>query len=201
MSRYPIAILTWCASLGIAFSNPSLTTKVSRIDGLPDRLLKVGAIEQLTKLDGKSVDLAPALTALGCRLEEGETILYHAPSGSLICNLRVNNHELVKELVDSLYRTDNLVATMRAYIDMIEPLSGNDRLKVLRSVGFLPDPLVASMLAEASLDAGKKDKQELDRKTLALLDITLDKMRRQLAVMETPNAEQAAPSDIGKPPK
>ena len=193
MSRYPIAILVWCALNGIVFANPSLTTKVSRIDGLPARILKVGGIAQPVKSDVKSVDLAPALAELGCRFEEGESIIYHAPSGNLIRNLSENNHELVDRIVDGLYRTDNLLATLHAYIDLMEPLTGYERLKVLRRVGFLPDPLVASMAGEASLEASDKDRQEVDQKTLALLNIALDRMKRQIAIMESPRTVQVVP--------
>ncbi|MCX6872200.1 MAG: hypothetical protein NTW21_00090 [Verrucomicrobia bacterium] len=201
MSRNVIAILVWCALNGIAFANSSLTTKVSRIDGLPARLLKVGGIDRLIKADVKSVDLAPALAALGCQFEEGESAFYHAPSGSLVRNLSQQNHELVDRIVDGLYRTDNLLATLRVYVDLMEPLSGDERLKVLRRVGFLPDPLVASMAGESSLEVSDKDRQEIDRKTLALLNIALDRMKRQIAVMEIPRTEQAAPSDGAKLPK
>lgn len=189
MSRNVIAILVWCALNGIAFANPSLTTKVSRIDGLPARLLKVGGIDRLIKADVKSVDLAPALAALGCQFEEGESAFYHAPSGSLVRNLSQQNHELVDRIIDGLYRTDNLLATLRVYIDLMEPLSGDERLKV------------ASMAGESSLEVSDKDRQEIDRKTLALLNIALDRMKRQIAVMEIPRTEHAAPSDGAKHPK
>lgn len=199
MSRYFIAVLVWCALSGIIFAYPSLTTKVSRIDGLPARLLMLRDIDRLIKLDVKSVDLAPALTALGCHLEEGESIMYHAPSGSLVRNLSEDNHELVDRIVDGLYRTDNHLATMHVYLDLMEPLSRGKRLQVLRRIGFFPDPLVASMAGKSPLAGSDKERQELDRKTLALLDIALDRMKSQIAVMESPRTEQAAPSGGDKP--
>lgn len=197
MSRYliVIVILGWCALDGIASANPSLTTKVSRIDGLPARLLKAGGIDRPIESEVKAVDLAPTLAGLGCQFEEGESIIYHAPSGNLIRNLSENNHELVDRIVDGLYRTDNLLVTLHAYIDLMEPLSSDERLHVLRRVGFLPDPLVASMAGEITLEVSDKDRQEIDRKTLALLNIALDRMKRQIAVMETPRTEQVAPSN------
>ena len=179
------SILVGCALIGTAFSHPSLTMKVSRIDGLPARLLKVGGMDRPIEPDVKSVDLAPALADLGCQLEKGESIMYHAPSGSLVRNLSGHNHEFVDEIVDRLYRTDNLLLTFRVYMDLMEPLSGEDRLKVLRRVGFLPDPLVASMAGDASQAANDKERQDLGKKTLALLDIALDRMKRQIAVMES----------------
>ena len=198
-----MAILIWCAANGGAFANSSLTTKVSRIDGLPARLLKMEGIDLIMKSDAKTVDLAPALSALGCSLEEGESIIYHAASGSLIRNLSENNHELVDRIVDGLYRTDNLLASMRAYLDLMEPLSGDERLKALKRVGFLPDALVASMAIETSLAEGVEDRQELNRKTLELLNIALDRMKRQIAVMESPRTEvgagQAAAAPESKP--
>ena len=192
MTRYFLTIIAWCALNTFAFANSSLITKVSRIDGLPARILKAGGIDRTLLSDGKSIDLAPALKAMGCIIEDGETIIYHAPSGTLLRNLSERNNGIVDEIIENLCRTDNLLATFRVYIDLLEPLSGVERLKVVRRIGFLPDALVSSLVAETSSVEGDKAKQELDRKTLAVLNIALDRMKQQLAVIQIPRTEQSA---------
>jgi len=199
MKRHLLTIITWCISNGFVSASPSLTTEVSRIDGLPARLLAATDLHRDPLAGDKSIDLIPALKAMGCSIEDGETALYHAPSGSLLRNLSVENHRILKEIIDNLYRTDNLLVTYRAYMNLLEPLSSEERLKVVKRVGFLPDPLVSSMVAETQRLNSDESGQEADRKTLALLNIALDHMKHQIAVMENSKAEQAAPSDGDKP--
>jgi hypothetical protein len=199
MRRYLLTIIAWCTLSGFVSAYPSLTTEVSRIDGLPARLLAETDLHRDLLPGDKSIDLIPALKAMGCSIEAGEMALYHAHSGTLVRNLSEENHKFLKGIIDNLYRTDNLLATYRAYIDLLEPLSSEERLKIVKRVGFLPDPLVSSMVAQTRSAESGEERLESDRKTLALLNIALDRMKRQIAVMENSKAEQAVPSDGDKP--
>jgi|GEM_PF-6857674 len=201
MTHYLLIIIAWCTLNELLPANPSLTTNVSRIDGLPARILKGSGIDRDLLSDAKSIDLAPALKAMGCRIEDGETIFYHAPSGTLLRNLSEEHHRIVNEIIDNLYRTDNLLTTYRVYIDLLEPLSGDERLKLVKRVGFLPDPLVSSMVSETKSAEGGEGALEQNRKTLALLNIALDRMKRQIAVMENSETERTAATGGGNSKK
>jgi hypothetical protein len=198
MKRSLLTIIAWCTLNGFVSASPSLTTEVSRIDGLPARLLAATDLHRDLLGGDKSIDLIPALKAMGCNIEDGETALYHAPSGSLLRNLSEENHRVLKEIIDNLYRTDNLLVTYRAYMDLLEPLSSEERLKVVKRVGFLPDPLVSSIVATTRAAENNEARLESDRKILALLNIALDRMKHQIAVMENSKAEQSAPSGGAK---
>lgn len=194
MKRHLLTIIAWFTLNSFVSAYPSLTTEVSRIDGLPARILATTDIHRDLLSGDKSIDLIPALKAMGFSIEAGEMAIYNAQSGTLVRNLSEENHRLLKETIDNLYRTDNLLITYRAYLDLLEPLSNEERLKVVKRVGFLPDPLVSSLIAKARPVESEEKKLELDGKTLALLNIALDRMKHQLAVMENPREGQAVPS-------
>jgi hypothetical protein len=197
MNRHLILLSAWFLSALHLIAYPSLTTKVSHIDGLPARLLSTGDFDPDLIPAGRSIDLAPALRVMGCAIVDGETIIYLASSGTLLRNLSEDNHRIVDEIVDTLYRADNMVETCRAYIDLLEPLAAEERLKVVNRVGFLPDPLVASMVekrrlvrAAKPLEASKEELSRLDRATLAVVDIAIDRMKKQLATLKSLETEQ-----------
>jgi hypothetical protein len=166
---------------------------MSRIDGLPARILTVMDIRPYLLPGDKCFDLIPAFKEMGFNIVAGETAIYHAESRSLLRNLSEENHQRLKEVIANLYRTDNLLHTYRVYLDLLEPLTGEERLKVVKRIGFLPDPLVSSLIAETREVTSDEWRQESDRKTLALLNIALDRMKSQIAVMEAAKTEQTAP--------
>lgn len=197
MNRHLILSLAWFLSAIHLVANPSLTARVSQIDGLPARLLTAGGVAPDLIASAKSIDLVPALKAMGCTIEEGESIIYHAPSRSLLRNLSETNHGIVDDIIETLYRTDNMVRTCRAYIDLLDPLAGEERLRVVNHVGFLPDPLIASMVEKTRLARAAKpsatDTEELrrlDKATLVIVGIALERMKKQLTALESLETEQ-----------
>jgi hypothetical protein len=198
MKRSLLTIIAWSTLNGFVSAHSSLTFEVSRIDGLPARILAATAVRPHLLPGDKCFDLIPAFKEMGFNIVAGETAFYYGESRTLLRNLSEENHQRVKEVIDTLYRTDNLLVTYRAYLDLLEPLSNEDRLKIVKRVGFLPDPLVSSLIAEPRSVESDEERLESDRKTLALLNIALDRMKRQIAVMEAPKAEPA-PSSGAKP--
>lgn len=176
---------------GSILAHPSLTLRVSTIDGLPERLLGE-AFDRNEILSGSGViDLAPALAANGCDIEEGESIVYIAATGTLIRNLDKIDHELVEQILDNLYRKDNLIATYTMYVDLLEKSSKEERLEIVSRIGFLPDPLVASLLNEIRMTSVEDPKPqeaarvEKLREALAeLIEIALPRLQQELAVMD-----------------
>ena len=49
-------------------------------------------------------------------------------------------------VIRELYRHEETVATCRAYLALLEPMSPDKRMHTVMRIGFLPDPLVASVV-------------------------------------------------------
>lgn len=214
MKVIPFIAIVWSIAISAAIANASLYLKASRIDGLPSRLLELGVLGKGLASSHTAIDLAQPFREIGCNIEDGCTIIYHPGTGMLIRNLDENSHKIVDEFLDGLYRVDNLLATSRAYCELLEPLSTKDRLQTVMRIGFLPDPLVASMIdqirrlkpipnvavdpfAKADTKPRQLSNEEVERiarlekATSLILDIALERLRKQVAAMDVIKAESA----------
>jgi len=213
MKSCTLIIVIWSLVISNAFTHPSFTTKVSRIDGLPWRLIEGGALAKTPNPD-RAVDLAPAFKEMGCNIKEGNTIIYAA--GILIRHLDDDSHKIVDEIIETIYRSDNLLATCRAYYELLEPLSSENRLRTVMRIGFLPDPLVASMINEIqrikpASDSNLNPKQlsakevekirRLEIATSSILDIAIGRLKSQVSAMDLLKSEQAADGKTPEAPQ
>ena len=200
-------------------ASEDLYLKVSRLDGLPYRLLESRLLAKDLASSKGPIDLTPVFNEIGCNVPEGGSVLYN--SGGLVRNLDKESHDRVDQIIESLYRTDNLIASGRAYCKLLEPLSAEDRFRTVMRIGFLPDPLVASILDEiratqaltkASDDFTKpapppkplseeetERLRRLEKTASAVLEISMRRLKDQLAVTDSNKAEQVAPSDRDTP--
>ena len=122
-------------------------TKSVRVDGLPIRLNETGWLSEAIESDSPTIHLSePFSKALGIKIPEGNFVLYHVPTGNLICHLDEKSHDLVDHVIRELYRHEETVATCRAYLALLEPMSPDKRMYTVMRIGFLPDPLVASVV-------------------------------------------------------
>ena len=221
MKKYSILAIAWVILTLAAFGN-GLDWKVIQIDGLPLYLTETRAIDSKDLASGKGpIDLSSTFRQMGVNIPEGGFILYSG--NSLICNLDQQNHGLVDTLIQAIYRTDNLIATWRAYYKLLEPMSAEDRLSTVERIGFLPDPLVASILCKIRLIRSLPEPQpkdpfaeqdpppakplsteeiarlkHLEKTATDLLEISLRRLKEQLATIDAGKAEQKAED---KPPK
>ena len=190
----------------LARADEELYMKVSKIDGLPARLIESRALTKEIASSKEPIDLAPAFREIGLNIPQGGAIFYD--HGVLLRNLDRSNHDLVDSFVEHLYRNDNQIAACRAYYNLLELLSPEDRFRTAMRIGFLPDPLVASTLDEIrSLRAEKavsidpfaqlsppKPKQltdeenarlkRLEKTASALLEISIRRLKEQLSAID-----------------
>ena len=78
MKRSLLTIIAWSTLNGFVSAHSSLTFEVSRIDGLPARILPTTGIRPDLLPGNESFDLIPAFKEMGLNIVEGETALYHA---------------------------------------------------------------------------------------------------------------------------
>ena len=206
--------LLFCLLAPFASAHSDFSYKVVRIDGLVPRLADLQVISK-TPAQDRSIDLSDAFRKLGVSIPEWASVVYHPGSGSLICNLEPTGHDLVQQIIESIYETDNLIGAYRAYQELLEPLSSEDRLRTALRIGFIPDPLVAQLIreiqylrspadpppadpfedgkpkAEAKKASDPQSKEEeaariaaLEKKTSKLLDISLLRLKEQLATLD-----------------
>ena len=200
-------------------ASEDLYLKASRFDGLPSRLLESRLLAKDLASSKGPIDLTPVFREIGCNVPEGGSVLYN--SGWLVRNLDNESHDRVDQIIQKLYRTDNLIASGRAYCKLLEPMSAEDRFRAVMRIGFLPDPLVASLLDEiratqaltkASDDLPKSAPppkplseeeavrlRRLEKTASAVLEISMRRLKDQLAITDASKAEQVAPSDGDKP--
>lgn len=194
--------------------------KVSRLDGLPYRLLESRLLAKDLASSKGPIDLTPVFNDIGCNIPEGGSVLYD--SGGLVRNLDKESHDRVDQIIGSLYRTDELIASGRAYYKLLEPLSAEDRFRTVMRIGFIPDPLVASMFDEIraihALEKPNNDPRlpthdpfeetsptpkplsedetarlrRLEKTASALLEISIRRLQEQLAVADAGKAQASA---------
>lgn len=221
MKAFTVITLLMGLVMSVTRASEDLHMKASRLDGLPYRLLESRWLAKDLATSKGPIDLTPVFNEIGCNVPEGGSVLFD--SGILFRNLDKHSHDRVDQIIGSLYRTDELIASGRAYYKLLEPLSAEDRFRTVMRIGFLPDPLVASMLDEIRAtqaltkplpDAGDpfaesspakplSDEEiarlrRLEKTASALLEISMQRLKDQLAVADAGKAEQ--PAD-GKAPE
>ena len=202
----------WTVLTAAASGSEDLYIKVMQLDGLPLHISEVRAMERKDHASGKGpIELSSAFRRMGCDI----------PEGGVICNLDEHSHGLVNTIIQSFYHTENLVATWRAYYNLLEPLSADERLRTVTRIGFLPDPLVASVVAKIrtvrSLPVPEVDPfapdapppkplnaeelaqlKNLEKTASDLLEISMRHLKEQLAVIDAGKAKQKS-ADINLP--
>ncbi len=135
-----------CLTAALPASEDDYTNSI-QVDGLPIRLSETGWLSEAINSDSPTIHLSePFSKVLGLEIPEGNFILYYVPTGNLISRLDKKTHELVDHVIRQLYHHDQMVATCRAYLGLLEPMPPEKRVQTVMRVGFLPDPLVASVV-------------------------------------------------------
>lgn len=189
------------------------------VDGLPFRLSTVGIISQELAPGAKTIDLGEFCKQSGIRVPENGYVLYESGRGMLLSRLDHQNQDKLDDLITYLYRGEELPAVCRAYHDMFAPLTNEKRLERVLQIGYVPDPLIAALAnrlsafkkpisipqkdpfapdVEVPRKFTEKDIQQikiLENQITALLEISLQRLKQQLEVLD-----EAAPQPSSKQP-
>ena len=196
----------WLALMSWAAAHSDLSTKVSELSGLPERLAEL-ALRQSPpdKEKGDVMDLTEEFKNLGVRIPEQGIIVYSP--GTLACRLDPKAHEQVTKLLDALYHHDRMIASCRMYVKLLKPMPPEERLKTVMRIGYLPDPLLMQSVGELHglrglprtqvdpfdptaapivnplTDKDRTRINELEALVPKLLDISLKRLEEQLALL------------------
>lgn len=133
-----------------ALASSDIHTRVIELDGLPLRLsdgLKIDISEDKFNEYG-SINMDSYFMDLGVDVPLECLIFYSASSGTLVARLTKEGHLLLDTALAYLYRHDNQVAIIRAYVTQLQALSDEERLAMVLNIGFMPDPLISSFISK-----------------------------------------------------
>ncbi|MCF6312959.1 MAG: hypothetical protein L3J39_10960 [Verrucomicrobiales bacterium] len=137
-------------SQSLLLASSDIYTRVIELNGLPLHLadgLQINLNENDVNEYG-SIDMAPYFESMGVNVPKGCMIIYNASSRGLVARLSEQDHLLLDTALTYLYRHDNLLAITKAYLDQLLPLSDKERLTKVLSIGFMPDPLISSLISK-----------------------------------------------------
>lgn len=216
MNFHPLSAAASLLLISIAAGSEDLYLKAARVDGLPLRLAELRIIRQEATAAKRYIDLSAVFEPQGIKLPEGGFIHYDTTSGWLTRRLDKHRHDAVDSLLENLFRADQATATCRAYVALLEPLSPPERLRMVMKIGFVPDPLLASFIDRIRqlkavvvpnddpfgepvappkpLDAAELRRvKQLEQTVSAMLEISMQRLKSQLAVVDAMDPESAAP--------
>jgi hypothetical protein len=205
--KLPVTLLmAFCFPAIHLLGNEDIYCRTQWIDGLPLRLAEHDLAEANATPGTKTIDLSDLCKKSGISIPQGGSVLYHTGSGALISNLDHKNQEMLDSLIGLLYCGENLLAMCRAYHDLLAPLSAGERLKKVTQIGYVPDPMIATLIdrlrtlndlrrdpdpfdpnPKPPKQFTEKDIQQiktLEKQITALLEISLQRLKQQLAVLD-----------------
>ncbi|MFK5924899.1 MAG: hypothetical protein QM496_22190, partial [Verrucomicrobiota bacterium] len=95
-----------------------------------------------------SIDMAPYFENMGINVPTGCMIVYNVSSRGLVARLGAQDQLLLDTALSYLYRHDNQLTITKAYLDQLLPLPDEQRLAKVLTIGFMPDPLIASLISK-----------------------------------------------------
>ncbi len=145
MKWFPLFLATCLMPIQVQSHSELPLIDSSLLDGLPLRPEDKDWASQViaegqTKIDVTGLFLQDA--------QEGERIFYSG--GKLLRILSEEHQEKLDLAIDSLRDDEKRAATWRAYLDLLEPMSPEQRVRAVRIIGFAPDPLVTSVVERIS---------------------------------------------------
>lgn len=162
---------------------PRLTLRASRLDGLPLHLM---ALDPDGIKNGAIVDLVPAFRKLGVPIPAGGSIVYDSGNGMLSRSLPPMAHDVLEEILANIYQFDNMQTACKAYYNLFKPMSGKDRIETALRTGFLPDPLISSLIDKIRLHMSVNPSDpSRDKKGFHPFPASEEKINGYKAVLET----------------
>jgi len=146
--RLVLTLLFLAMAQSILFANEEIYTVVMKFDGLPLRLSdgrKFDIGENKINEYG-NIDMSDYFAEMGVEVPKGSIIQYNAASGGLVARLPKESLELLEAALEFLNRHENHVAITRAYLSLLGSLSDEERVSKVLDTGFMPDPLIASLI-------------------------------------------------------
>lgn len=133
-----------------SLASSDIYTRTIELDGLPLRLsdgFEIDISEDKINEYG-SINMDSYFMSLGVDIPQGCLIFYNVTSGTLVARLTKEGHLLLDTALAYLYRHDNQVAITKAYVTQLQALSDEERLAMVLSIGFMPDPLISSFISK-----------------------------------------------------
>ncbi len=149
MKLFPLLLFV-LMSQGALLASSNIYTRVIELNGLPLRLADGQQIKfnQDDVNEYGSIDMAPYFENMGINVPTGCMIVYNVSSKGLVARLGAQDQLLLDTALSYLYQHDNLLAITKAYLDQLLPLSDEQRLAKVLIIGFMPDPLIASLISK-----------------------------------------------------